>query len=272
MPYSSEEPLQDALLCVVEIGNTTASFAVFKGDECLEVHKVPSIMLSGYDDVTAQVVPILHRYPALADAALCSVVPSVGSTVSNFLRDHLRGRVLEVTSTVQLPFMLRYDSPESFGADRIALCAQSSRLFPEEPVIALDIGTAITVDVLGSDREYLGGLILPGLDLMAKALKEHTARLPLVSMDHPDTLTGFSTSECIRNGIIWGCVSGLEGLLVKITARLKDEHNAENIHVLATGGNAPLIAGLLATTPVLDELAVLRGTRYLFTLNASASR
>ena len=91
-------------------------------------------------------------------------------------------------------------------------------------------------------------------------------------MDHPDTLTGFSTSECIRNGIIWGCVSGLEGLLVKITARLKDEHNAENIHVLATGGNAPLIAGLLATTPVLDELAVLRGTRYLFTLNANASR
>ena len=272
MRHSSEEPLQDALLCVVEIGNTTASFAVFKGDECLEVHKVPSIMLSGYDDVTAQVVPILNRYPVLADAALCSVVPSLGSTVSNFLRDHLRGQVLEVTSTVQLPFMLRYDSPESFGADRIALCAQSSRLYPDEPVIALDIGTAITVDVLGSNKEYLGGLILPGLDLMAKALNEHTARLPLVSMDLPDTLIGFSTSECIRNGIIWGCVSGLEGLLMKIKTMLQGEHKAENIHVLATGGNAPLITGMLATSPVLDELAVLRGTSYLFTLNAHSFR
>jgi len=271
MPYSSEEPLQDALLCVVEIGNTTASFAVFKGDECLEVHKVPSIMLSGYDDVTAQVVPILHRYPALADAALCSVVPSVGSTVSNFLRDHLRGRVLEVTSTVQLPFMLRYDSPESFGADRIALCAQSSRLYPEEAVIALDIGTAITVDVLGSDRAYLGGLILPGLDLMAKALNQHTAQLPLVSMNLPDTLIGSSTSECIRNGIIWGCVSGIEGLLVKIKTMLLEKHNEENIRVIATGGNAPLIVGMLAASPVLDELAVLRGTRYLFTFNAHSS-
>ena len=269
---SSEPPLQDALLFVVEIGNTTASFAVFKGDECLEVLKVPSIMISGYADVTAQVVPILKKYPAMVDAALCSVVPSVGSTVINFLRDRLTGQVLEVTSRVQLPFMLRYDSPESFGADRIALCAQSSRLYPEEPVIALDIGTAITVDVLGSDRVYLGGLILPGLDLMAKALNEHTARLPLVSMDFPDTLIGFSTSECIRNGIILGCVSGLEGLLVKIKTVLQEEHNAENIHVLATGGNAPLIAGMLASSPVLDELAVLRGTRYLFTLNANASR
>ena len=264
----SEEPLHDALLLVVEIGNTTASFAVFKGDECLEVHKVPSIMLSGYDDVTAQVVPILNRYPALADAALCSVVPSVGSTVSNFLRDHLTGKVLEVSSRVQLPFMLHYDFPESFGADRIALCAQSSRLYPEDPVIALDIGTAITFDVLGSDKVYLGGLILPGLDLMAKVLNEHTARLPLVSMDLPDTLIGYSTTECIRNGIIWGCVSGIEGLLVKIKTMLAEDHKAENIRVIATGGNAPLIAGMLATSPVLDELAVLRGTRYIFTLNA----
>ena len=272
MLHTSEQALHDALLFVVEIGNTTASFAVFKGDECLEVHKVPSIMLSGYDDVTAQVVPILKRYPALADAALCSVVPSVGSTVSNFLRDHLTGQVLEVSSSMQLPFMLRYESPASFGADRIALCAQSSLLYPEEPVIALDIGTAITVDVLGADRAYLGGLIIPGIDLMAKALNEHTARLPLVTMDFPDTLIGFSTSECIRNGIIWGCVSGLEGLLVKIKTLLVEEHNAENIRVLATGGNAPLIAGMLASSPELDELAVLRGTRYLFTLNAHASR
>ena len=272
MLYSSEQPLQDALLFVVEIGNTTASFAVFKGEECLEVHKVPSVMLFGYEDVTAQVVPILKKYPALADAALCSVVPSVGSFVSNFLHDHLTGQVLEVTAQVQLPFILRYASQETFGADRIALCAQSSLLYPEEPVIALDIGTAITVDVLGSDRAYLGGLILPGLDLMAKALNEHTARLPLVSMDLPDTLIGSSTSECIRNGIIWGCVSGIEGLLVKIKAMLTEKHNAENIRVIATGGNAPLIAGMLATSPVLDDLAVLRGTRYLFTLNAHSSR
>ena len=268
MLLSSEKHLHDVLL-VVEIGNTTASFAVFKGEECLEVHKVPSIKLSGYDDVTVQVAPILKKYPALADAALCSVVPSVSSSVVTSLRHQLTGQLLEVSSSMQLPFMLHYESPDSFGADRIALCALSSSIYPEEPVIALDIGTAITVDVLSSDREYLGGLIMPGLDLMAKALNEHTARLPLVNMGLPLTLIGSSTSECIRNGIIWGCVSGIEGLLVKIKTLLIEEHKAENIRVLATGGNAPLIAGMLACSPAIDELAVLRGTRYLFTLNAT---
>ncbi|MCX6179671.1 MAG: type III pantothenate kinase [Chlorobiales bacterium] len=272
MLHSSRQSFQDALLCVVEIGNTNTSFAVFSGDECLEVRKVPSVILNGYEDVASQIAPILEKYPVLRDAALCSVVPSVSSVVFSFLRHHLAGQVLEVSSSIKLPFILRYESPDSFGADRIALCAQSSLLYPEEPVIALDIGTAITVDVLGSDRAYLGGLIMSGLDLMAKALSEHTARLPLVRMDLPDTLIGFSTSECIRNGIIWGCVSGLEGLLVKIKTLLIEEYKAKNIRVLATGGNAPLIAGMLACSPVLDKLAVLRGTRHLFTLNASASR
>ena len=271
MLHTSEQALQDALLFVVEIGNTTASFAVFKGDECLEVQKVPSILLSGYEEIAAQIVPILKRYSTLCDAALCSVVPSVGSVVSRTLSHHLTGQVLEVTASLSLPFHLQYESPDSFGADRIALCALSSLLYPKDPVIALDIGTAITVDVLGSDRKYLGGLIMPGLHLMAKALHEHTARLPLVTIDRPDKLMGSSTAECIRNGIILSCVSGLEGLVVKIKTLFQEEQKGKPIRVLATGGNAPLIAGMLAFSTVLDELAVLRGTRYLFTLNAHPS-
>ena len=272
MHLSGEQPRSDELLLVVEIGNTTASFALFKGEQCLEVHKVPSLLLSGYDDVAAQIAPIHLNYPALCDAALCSVVPSVGVVVMRSLRHHLTGHVLEVTASMQLPFTLHYDSPDSFGSDRIALCALCSWLYPEESVIALDIGTAITVDVLGSNQHYLGGLIMPGLDLMAKALKQHTARLPLVSMDFPDTFLGCSTVECIRNGIILGCVSGIEGLLVQIKTWLIEEHQAEKIRVIATGGSAPLIAGMLKTPPLLDELAVLRGTRYLFTLTAHSFR
>ncbi|MEI8185323.1 MAG: type III pantothenate kinase [Chlorobiaceae bacterium] len=272
MFHTSEQAFQEAMLFVVEIGNTTASFAVFKGNECLEVQKVPAKLLSGYEEIAAQIVPILKKYPTLRDAALCSVVPSLGSAVIASLSRHLTGQVLEVTASMHLPFLLQYESPDSFGADRIAICAQSSRLYPEEPVIALDIGTAITIDVLSSDRKYLGGLIMPGLDLMAKALHEHTARLPLVTIDRPHKLIGNSTAECIRNGIILSCVSGIEGLLVKIKALYHEADKEQAIRVLATGGSAPLIAGMLECSTVLDEHAVLKGTRYLYTLNAPLSR
>lgn len=268
MHFSGEQPPLDFLLLVVETGNTTTSIAVFRAEECIEIHKVPTLAFFGQESIDAQLAPFITKYPDLCDAALCSVVPSLDAQISSFLRAHLTGEVVMVTSSMHLPFILHYDSPGSFGADRIALCALSRLRYPGEAVIALDIGTAITVDVLGSGQDYLGGLIMPGLDLMAKALHEHTARLPLVGIDLPEALVGSSTVDCIRNGIALGCVSGIDGLLVKIKTWLHDEHNEKNIRVIATGGNAPLIAGMLNISPELEELAVLRGTRYLFSLNA----
>ncbi|NHQ60738.1 type III pantothenate kinase [Chlorobium sp. BLA1] len=266
-PYG-QPPFSDSLLLVVEIGNTTASFVVFNGEELLEVHKVPSETLSTPDDIDGVIKPLLLSYPELSDAALCSVVPALDPVVMSALQRRLGGRMVAVTSSLRLPFRLSYDAPETFGADRIALCALSRRLYPEDAVIALDIGTAITVDVLGSEGLYLGGLIMPGLDLMARALNERTARLPLVCMDTPTSLIGNSTAECIRNGIIWGCVSGIEGLIGKIKTLLREKSEAGEPKVIVTGGSAPLISGLLESDTLLEELAVLRGTRYLFTVNA----
>ena len=272
MLFSGEHSHPGRLLLVVEAGNTTTSIAVFRGEECLELHKVSSLIMCTQDGMAAQIEPIIMNYSALRDAALCSVVPALELAVISYLRSHLAGEVLMVNSSMHFPFTLNYDSPDSFGADRIALCALSRRLYPEEAVIALDIGTAITVDVLGSGQDYLGGLIMPGLDLMAKALHEHTARLPLVGIDRPETLVGLSTVDCIRNGIALSCVSGIDGLLVKIKRWLREEYDEENIRVIATGGNAALVAGMLDSSPVVDELAVLRGTSYLFSLNAQPVR
>jgi type III pantothenate kinase len=257
-----------APLLVVETGNTIASIALFRGNECLEVHKVPSSVMSSREGVSAQLQPILMNQPALRNAALCSVVPSLDQVIIDSLRAHLPGNVVMVNSFMQLPFTLNYDSLETFGADRLALCSLSCLLYPGEAVIALDIGTAITVDVLGSVKNYLGGLIMPGLDLMARALHEHTARLPQVGIERPETLLGFSTVECIRNGIVLSCVSGIDGLLVKIKRWLREERGQESIRVIAAGGNAPLVASMLDSSPVVEEHAVLRGTSYLFSLNA----
>ncbi|MEI6756471.1 MAG: type III pantothenate kinase [Chlorobium sp.] len=269
MLFSTEPSLSDTLLLVVETGNTTASFAVFNAEDCLEVHKVPSASLFSHEAVEGVVVPLLQKYPLLRNAALCSVVPSLEPLILTTLRRYLSGQLLEVTFSMRMPFTLHYESPESFGADRIALCALSRMLYPDGAVIALDIGTAITVDVLGSRKDYLGGLIMPGLELMANALHDRTARLPLVALELPETLIGRSTSDCIRNGIIRGCAASIEGLLGKIKRWLVDEQGEERIVVIATGGSAPLVSAMLEVSPVLEELAVLKGTRYLFSLNSS---
>ncbi len=268
MRFAGKEPSIDSLLLVVEAGNTTTSFVVFQGNESLDIVKVSSKSLTVPDGFPGPLEKIIMRYPALCDAAICSVVPLLERTTGDYLHHHLTGQVLTVSALITLPFTFDYASPESFGADRIALCAMSQHLYPDEAVIAIDIGTAITVDVLGSAQHHLGGLIMPGLDLMAKALHEHTARLPLVALDRPDTLLGSSTVDCIRNGIIHGCTSSIDGLVTKITRWLQEERSETAIRVMVTGGNAPLIAGMLDCSPRLEELAVVKGARYLFSLNA----
>ncbi|NTW57507.1 MAG: type III pantothenate kinase [Chlorobiaceae bacterium] len=262
------------MLLVIEIGNTTAVFAVFSEGACIEACKLSTASLTGQEAIENQLSPFLARYPDLLDTAFCSVVPGLEQPVLDVLgrllggRDS-RGRIMQVASSLNLPFSLRYDSPSTFGPDRIALCAYSRRRYPGEAVIAIDIGTAITFDVLGSGGDYLGGLIIPGLDLMARSLHEHTARLPIVSISEPVSITGFSTEECIRNGIVWSCAAGIEGLAEKIARRLREEHGEKAARIIATGGNAPLLAGMTALPAEVDELAVLRGTLYLFELNCS---
>lgn len=256
-----------SLLLVAEIGNTTASFAVFSGETCLDVFKVPSAGLSGAGAVEGLLVRLSGKYPGIEDIAFCSVVPDLDKPVLEALGKIPGGRTLQVGAGLALPFTLRYDNPGTFGADRIALCACACMRYPGEAVIALDIGTAITIDVIASSGDYLGGIILPGLDLMARVLHEHTARLPLVKITEPGSLTGFSTEECIRNGIVWNCVAGIEGVVSRLEKSLADEFHEEHVTVLATGGNASLLSSMFGFSSDLDELAVLRGTRYLFEIN-----
>jgi len=139
-------------------------------------------------------------------------------------------------------------------------------------VIALDIGTAITADALSSDGRYLGGIIMPGLELMADVLHSGTARLPRVRVALPGGILGRSTRECIQSGVVWGCVSGVEGLISKITRWLEAEHGEKEVRVIATGGHAPLLAQLLDYSLRIDEHAVLYGARYLFSLNCQNAR
>ena len=267
MRFYGEPSSTDTLLLVIEIGNTTTSIVVFSGSECLQIQKMPSSSISGYDGISGLLAPVIIKYPSLCDAVICSVVPSLERSILDYLHRHLTGQVMMVSSSMRLPFMLHYDSPDTFGADRIALCALCQSLYPQKAVIALDIGTAITVEVLDSRRNYLGGLIMPGLDLMAKALHEHTARLPLVALDRQETLLGYSTVDCIRNGIILGCVSSIEGIITKIRYWLQEKCNEHDIKVIATGGSASHIASMLDCSPAVEELAVVKGTRFLFKLN-----
>jgi len=255
-------------LLVVEIGNTTTTCAVFRQEDPLEVLRISTKSLGDRECLNSELPRLLSTFQDTGAAVLCSVVPAVSEAVTGMLRQSGIADVLLISSNLKLPFELQYENPESFGSDRIALCATGRKLFPQRPVIALDIGTAVTVDVLTASGLYAGGFIMPGLDIMARSLHERTAQLPHVRAGHSGEFLGRSTASCIRNGIFWGCVAGIDGLTARIIRDLR-EQGEEEPAVIVTGGSAPAIVPFLEREVMLLDLAVARGARYLYELNAS---
>ena len=252
---------------VVVIGNTTTTLAVFTGTPDPVIEKLPSSAFSDPSAMTSAINALVQRFGLFHDSAICSVVPDIACRCAALLSSMMPVPPVIIGAGLRLPFHLEYENHHAFGADRIAMCAWSQSLFSRQAHIAVDIGTAITFDVLDSHGEYVGGLILPGLDMMAGALHSRTAQLPLVRVEGSCSLLGRSTGECIKSGIFWGAVKEIGGLIDEIGRFLKSEKGEPSVSVIATGGNSQLIARELDSIHVVDELAVARGSRLLLDFN-----
>jgi type III pantothenate kinase len=124
----------------------------------------------------------------------------------------------------------------------------------------VDFGTAVTFDVLAEDGAYIGGVIAPGLPAMTDYLHEKTALLPRIEPAEPRQTIGQSTREAMLAGTIFG----YRGLIREILARIRDEAFAEKqLHVVATGGHAELIAAGLPLFDAVDPLLTLQGLRLI---------
>ncbi len=252
----------------VDIGNTTTTLAAFTGAPEPSVESLPSALFGEPEVMRELFESFVSRHGNPQAVALSSVVPALSEACSALLELFFPVAVITINSALRLPFELDYATPHTFGADRIALCAWSRHLFAERPVIAVDIGTAITFDVLDAAGRYRGGLIMPGIDMMAGALNTKTAQLPQVGIERPSSLLGRSTGECIRNGIFWGAVWQIAGLIEAIGAELVAESGQAPAEVLVTGGNSRIIAPEIASITQHDELAVLRGIDLLLRMNS----
>jgi type III pantothenate kinase len=193
-------------------------------------------------------------------AVLCSVVPEA---VTAF-RTVLGGSLLELKHETNMGIGIRYPNPSSIGPDRLAN-AVAMALLHGAPGIVIDFGTAVTFDVLSADRNYIGGVIAPGLRLMTDYLHERTALLPQVELAEPMTAIGQSTVGAIQAGAAIGYRGMIRGIL---EALRKELPQGEFLHVVATGGDAGwIIAGMEERIKVDPDLT-LHGLRLVGNLNA----
>ena len=191
---------------------------------------------------------------------ISSVVPARNKAIKKAARGI---RLLWLNADINLGVGIEYPEPESIGADRLANAAAVAVLYGC-PAVVVDFGTAVTFDVVSVGRQYIGGVIAPGLEAMTSFLYQRTALLPKLSLKEPRSAVGKSTGGAMMAGAVYG----YRGLVREILHRIKVERfPRQSVKIVATGGYAELIARQLPEIQSVHPNLTLEGLRIVAELN-----
>ncbi len=177
-------------------------------------------------------------------------ISSVNRPATTRLLDWLRQRrpadPVTLLSAGDLPLEVQLARPDMVGIDRLLAAVATNRLRGfQRPAVVADLGTAITVDAVSADGAFLGGAILPGIGMSARAMHEFTDLLPLVDMtelsERPPAL-GASTVDAMRSGLFWMAVGAIRELIARLAEDLGGEPE-----IYLTGGAGPAVARLIGS-------------------------
>ncbi|HEU4714388.1 MAG TPA: type III pantothenate kinase [Pyrinomonadaceae bacterium] len=199
----------------------------------------------------------------VAAVIIASVVPQLNDTLKTMCEHYLKRTPVFVDHTMKTGLKIRYKEPAELGADRIVDAVAAVKKYGP-PCIVVDFGTATTFNAINSKRQYLGGIIAPGIMTAANALFSLAAQLPPVRIERPKNVIGKSTVEAMQSGIYYGYANLVNGLIEDMFHAMQ-----ETPKVIVTGGVAALIKDQLHDTFEFDENLTLDGLRIVYEMNKS---
>ena len=192
--------------------------------------------------------------------AVSSGVPMVTFELRRMCARYLQIEPVILGAGVKTGMPVLYDNPKEVGADRIANAVGAYDLYGG-PTIVVDFGTATTFDVISTAGEYLGGAIIPGIEISLDALFGRAAALRRVELVEPRSVIGKTTVESIQSGTIYGYSAMVDGMCDRI------EEQLGATTVLATGGLADLIAPVAESIEHVEPWLTLHGLRLIWEKN-----
>jgi type III pantothenate kinase len=255
------------MLLVVDVGNTQTHFGTFRGDELLEHWRFATVRTSTSDELGAALRNLLElRGVGLADldaSIVSSTVPQLEPEWVAMADHYLGHRMLEVGPGIRTGMPIRIDNPRELGADRLVNAVAAYEKLGG-PCVSVDFGTAVNFDVVSAEGEYIGGVLMPGVEISLDALTSRGAKLPRVDLVAPRRAIGKGTVDAIRSGVVFGYAAAVDGML----ARIQDELGEEP-ETIATGGLAGHIVPFTERIDQVDDLLTLVGLKLLHERNGS---
>ncbi|MBE6811755.1 MAG: type III pantothenate kinase [Ruminococcaceae bacterium] len=198
----------------------------------------------------------------ITGSIISSVVPAVTNTVKTAVEKYLNITSLIIGPGIKTGLSIMIDNPSQLGSDLVVDAVAGISEYTT-PLIIIDMGTATTVSVIDADKQYIGGMIIPGLAVSHDALISRTSQLSKIAFEKPKKVIGSNTVDCIKSGLLYGNAGMLDGLIERINDELK-----EKCTVVATGGLSTVIAPLCKNEIIIDEDLLLKGLMKIYEKNS----
>lgn len=251
----------------IDIGNTHITIGAYEGKNLKASWRISSGVERTVDEQWLRLNMLFHNegleLAEVQGCAISSVVPTQTPVFVTIFEQKLKIAPVVVNTTVKTDLKILYYDPTSVGADRICNAVGGLAHF-SGPLIIVDFGTATTFDVVSANKEYVGGVIAPGIESSSNVLHRYAARLPKVELSFPQSVIGRTTESSIQSGIMFGSVDMVNG----ITQRILDELG-ESATVIVTGGVARQILEKLENKPHYEPDLTLEGLRIIYDMNAT---
>lgn len=256
------------MLFCIDVGNTHTHFAAVDDSGGKDLRQIRTRDLDHYTDgMGPELSRAFSDFPGIQGIAFCSVVPEATDRLRRvFDRWRLSVPIFQLTHERQLGVQITYPRPFEIGQDRLANACGAQALVGA-PAVVIDMGTAVTFDIVTRNQGYIGGIIAPGVEVMRRYLHEQTALLP--RLDDNIEVTGpigQSTVEAMRIGTVIGFGGMIQALLDAVISELAARGEGP-VRVLATGGTADLLKKTLKTPFESVPDLTLRGLAAAWKLN-----
>lgn len=250
------------MFLTLDIGNSSIGCAVFDGEDMRTRWRMDMdarIDSAGYSTRLGDVLEDAGIGVRALDGAIASsVVRHMADVMGSAVRSLAGCDLIEADPRTDPGIDVAVEKPEAVGVDRL-LAAGSAFRQVGGSVIVVDVGTALTVDLVSAAGCFMGGTISPGLKAMTRILASDTSLLPEVRLEAPASAVGRDTPECIRAGVVFGAAGAVDRVVEELTDATDGAPR-----VVLTGGDAPVLSSYLKSPHHSEPDLLLRGLAYAF--------
>src|ERR1700720_2970904 len=225
------------MLLTLDVGNSQIFCGVYDGEDLKTTFRRTSSIRASSDEFGTFFRATLRENgvdPEMIHmAGICSVVPDAVHSLRSCFRKYFHFEPFLLQPGAKTGLKIRYRNPLEVGADKIANAIGALIRFPGRNLLIVDFGTATTICAVTKEKEYLGGIISPGIQTSMAALESKTAQLPAVEIVKPSEVLGRSTVESIRSGLYYGTLATVRSLAASVT---KEHFAKDPPFIVGTGG------------------------------------